>query len=37
MLPLERMGPLLESLRAIHGLVSNMATPMIQLSKEAKS
>jgi 2-dehydro-3-deoxyphosphooctonate aldolase (KDO 8-P synthase) len=37
MLPLERMGPLLESLRAIHGLVSNMETPTTQLSREAKS
>jgi 2-dehydro-3-deoxyphosphooctonate aldolase (KDO 8-P synthase) len=37
MLPLERMGPLLESLRAIHGLVSNMATPTTQLNREAKS
>jgi 2-dehydro-3-deoxyphosphooctonate aldolase (KDO 8-P synthase) len=37
MLPLARMGPLLESLRAIHELVSNMATPATHLSKEAKS
>jgi 2-dehydro-3-deoxyphosphooctonate aldolase (KDO 8-P synthase) len=36
MLPLERMGPLLESLRAIHALVSSMETPKT-LSKEAKS
>jgi 2-dehydro-3-deoxyphosphooctonate aldolase (KDO 8-P synthase) len=37
MLPLARMGPLLESLRAIHELVSRMATPTTQLSKETKS
>ena len=37
MLPLARMGPLLESLRAIHELVSKMTTPPTQLSKEAKS
>lgn len=37
MLPLARMGALLESLRAIHELVSKTATPTIQLSKEAKS
>jgi 2-dehydro-3-deoxyphosphooctonate aldolase (KDO 8-P synthase) len=34
MLPLARMGPLLESLRAIHELVSKMATPATQVSKE---
>jgi 2-dehydro-3-deoxyphosphooctonate aldolase (KDO 8-P synthase) len=34
MLPLARMGPLLESLRAIHQLVSKMATPTTQVSKE---
>ncbi len=37
MLPLARMGPLLESLRAIHELVTNMATPTTHLRKEAKS
>jgi 2-dehydro-3-deoxyphosphooctonate aldolase (KDO 8-P synthase) len=37
MLPLARMGPLLESLRAIHELVSKMAPPTTQLSKETKS
>lgn len=36
MLPLERMGPLLDSLRAIHALVSRMETPKT-LSQEAKS
>lgn len=36
MLPLARMGALLENLRDIHGLVSNMATPT-ELSKEANS
>lgn len=37
MLPLARMGALLESLRAIHGLVSGIAAPSTELSKEASS
>ena len=37
MLPLARMGPLLESLRDIHGLISKMTTPRAGLSREANS
>jgi 2-dehydro-3-deoxyphosphooctonate aldolase (KDO 8-P synthase) len=37
MLPLARMGPLLESLRDIHALVSKGDQPVSQLSREANS